>query len=129
MPSRSRPAERETANARLRADAPRFPDPPINALRPVVRTLDIKEIPKCKVGVRQATRSLGLTPRMHGKRIQSLPPVVERPKELRQAIDLIVVVGSENWNSLISLSISRYQSPPITDSVWPQLSISVIVTG
>ncbi len=39
------------------------------------------------------------------------------------------IVGPENRNSLISLRIFRYQSPPITDSVWPQLSISVIVTG
>ncbi len=30
---------------------------------------------------------------------------------------------------MISLRISRYRSPPIPDSVWPQMSIGFIVTG
>ncbi len=38
-------------------------------------------------------------------------------------------VGPENRESLISLRIFRHQSPPLTDSARPQLSISVIVTG
>lgn len=38
------------------------------------------------------------------------------------------IVGLENLNYLISRRVFQYRSPPITDSVWPQLSIRVIVT-
>ena len=51
-----------------------------------------------------------------------------RPKNQMRVFSL-KPVGPENRNSRISCSISRYQSPPIPDSVSPQLSISVIVTG